>query len=98
MKNHEETGRSYIQCGPFSKQQIILKHSSLEKLESALAAWFKQAHESNASIDGTHLREKALHVGLSGNSQISASNGWVDRFKKITELYEVRAGVLIQKL
>jgi hypothetical protein len=66
MKNREETGRSYIQCGPFSKQQITLKRSSLEKLDSALAAWFKQAHERNASIDGTHLREKALHVGLSG--------------------------------
>jgi hypothetical protein len=62
VKNHEETETSFIQCRPFSKQRKSLKHSPLEKLESALAAWFNQACESNASIDGTHLQEKALHI------------------------------------
>jgi hypothetical protein len=38
VKNHEETESCYVQCGPFSKQQKSLKHSPLEKLESALAA------------------------------------------------------------
>jgi hypothetical protein len=44
-----------VQCEPFFKEQKSLKHSPLEKLESALAAWFKQAREKNASVDGTHL-------------------------------------------
>jgi hypothetical protein len=34
------------------------------ELESALAAQFKQAHENNASIDGTHLNEKGSHIPL----------------------------------
>jgi hypothetical protein len=62
VKNCEEIERGYIQCGPFSKQWKSLKRLLLEKVESALAAWFKQACESNASIDGTHLKEKALHI------------------------------------
>jgi hypothetical protein len=34
----------------------------LEKLESTFAAWFKQAHESKASIGSTHFKVKALHI------------------------------------
>jgi hypothetical protein len=56
VKNHEEIERSYIQCGPFSKQQISVECLPLERLESALGTWFKQAHESNASLVGTHLK------------------------------------------
>jgi hypothetical protein len=41
VKSHEEIERSYVQCGPFSKQQKSLNCLLLEKLESALAAWFK---------------------------------------------------------
>jgi hypothetical protein len=59
VMNRDEIERWYVLCGPFSKQRKSLKHSPLEKLESALAAWFKQARESNVSIDGTHLKEKA---------------------------------------
>jgi hypothetical protein len=38
VTNSEEIEISYVQCGPFSKQRKSLKHSPLEKLESALAA------------------------------------------------------------
>jgi hypothetical protein len=48
----------------YLNQWKSLKCLSLEELESALAAYFKQARESNASIDGTHLREKALHISF----------------------------------
>jgi hypothetical protein len=55
----------------------------LKKLESALAALFKQAHESNASIDCTHLREKALHISACLEiANFLASNGWIGRFKR----------------
>jgi hypothetical protein len=33
LKNHEETERSYIQYGPFFKQQKSLKHLPLDKQE-----------------------------------------------------------------
>jgi hypothetical protein len=62
VKSHKETERSFVECGPFSKQQKTLKCLSLEKLESALAAWFKQACESNASIGGTHLKGKGFYI------------------------------------
>jgi hypothetical protein len=78
VKNHEEIKSYCIQCGPFSKQQKSLKHLPLEKLESALAAWCKQACESNAFVDGTHLKAKKplQHHHLSGN-----------RFKRYSNIY-----------
>jgi hypothetical protein len=101
VKNDEKFERSYVHCGPFSKQWK-LKHSPLGKLVSPLAVWFNQAHKCNAFIDRTHLKEKALHVtACLGIANFPASNGWVNRFKKhttlFTELYQLRAGVLIQK-
>jgi centromere protein B len=60
----------------------------LEKLESALAAWFKHARESNASIDGTHLKEEALHMATHpGTAIFSASNGWINRFKRSHNIF-----------
>jgi hypothetical protein len=83
VKNSKETERSYIQCGPSSRQRESQKHSPQKKLESVLAAWFKQACEGNVSMDDTHLKEKALHIAnYLGISIFSASNGWIDRFKR----------------
>jgi hypothetical protein len=31
----------------------------MDKLGTILSAWFKQAHIPNASIDGSHLNDKA---------------------------------------
>jgi centromere protein B len=83
VKNHEEIERMYIQCGPFTKPWKSLKRLPLEKLESALSSWFKQARENNASIDGNHLKEKALHIAAHlGIANFSASNRWINRFKR----------------
>jgi hypothetical protein len=38
MKNREENESSFVQCEPFSKQWKSLKCSTLEELESVLAA------------------------------------------------------------
>jgi hypothetical protein len=51
VKNHTAIERSYVQCGPFLKQWTSLKCSLLEELESALAAWFNQAHSSSIAIE-----------------------------------------------
>jgi hypothetical protein len=57
--------------------------NSFQKLESALAAWFKQAHETNSSTDGTQLKEKALHITTHlGIAKFYASHGWIDRFRR----------------
>jgi hypothetical protein len=83
VKNYDEIERSYVKCGPFSKQQKSLKLSPLEKLESALAALFKQVCEINASVDDTHLKEKALYVAAHlGIANFLPSSRWLDRFKR----------------
>jgi hypothetical protein len=80
VKNCETTERTYVQCGTFCKQQKLLKHLPVKKLETALAAWFKQAYESNASIDGTNIKEKALHIPARvGTTNFLASNRWINR-------------------
>jgi hypothetical protein len=78
-----------------SKQQKSLKCSPLEEREFALAAWFKQACNSNAFTDGTHLK-KALHIAAHleiAKFQLPTA-GSIDLF---TEFYQMRTGVLIQK-
>jgi hypothetical protein len=42
VKNHEGIERSHIHCGPFSMPWKSAKHSLLDEIESALAAWFMQ--------------------------------------------------------
>jgi hypothetical protein len=78
-----EKSKEVMSSVAFSNQQAWLKCPPLEKPESSLAAWFKQARESNASIDGTHLKEKALHITTRlWIADFSAYSGWSDRFKK----------------
>jgi hypothetical protein len=55
----------------------------LEEFETILLAWSKQAQTTEASIDGTHLKDKALHVVAHlGINSFQASNGWIDHFQK----------------
>jgi hypothetical protein len=101
VKNQEEAERRYVQCEPLSKQWKTLKHLPLEKLEFALAARFKQACESNAFLDGTHLKEKALHIAtyLGLTNFLASMDGLPDlRHIVYRTLYQVGAGVYIQKL
>jgi len=87
VKNREETGRC-VQCGPYSKQQKSLKCLGLEDIESALSTRFKQAHASNASVDGIQLKEKVLHIAAHvGTANCLASSGWIDRFKRHNTVY-----------
>jgi hypothetical protein len=55
----------------------------LEELESTLATGFKQACDSNAPIDGTRLKEKALHIPTHlGIANIFASSGRTKRINR----------------
>jgi hypothetical protein len=55
----------------------------LEELEYALAASFKQTHESNARIDDTHLKEKGSHISASLEiANFSALNSCISKIKK----------------
>jgi hypothetical protein len=82
VMNSEEIEKSYIQCGPSSKQWKSLKHSPLKELESTLAALFKQVCERDDPINGTHLKEilsVAAHLGIPNSS---ASSGMIDKCKR----------------
>jgi len=57
---------------------------SLEKVESDLAAWFKQACANNGSAGGTVIRDKALHVtACLGVDNCTGSSGWMYRLRDI---------------
>jgi hypothetical protein len=74
-------GTSSVNLSPSSGNHSNI-HSPLEKLESALAAWFKPACENNAFLDGAHVK-KALHIAAHlGLTNLSASNGWIAGFKR----------------
>jgi hypothetical protein len=63
VNKRSEIEKSYSHCGPsFSKEPKALKILPLEEHETILSALFKLACAANASIDGPHLKEKALHV------------------------------------
>jgi hypothetical protein len=93
VKNREEIERNYVHCGPFSKQLKSLNCSPLEKLGSALAAWFKQACEANASVDGWHPPQGEGLAFLPCLANFSASNRWTDLIGYtilFTELYQLQ--------
>ena len=83
-----EIDKSYLCCGPpFSKEPKSMETLPLEEHETILSAWFKQACTTNASMDGHHLKEKALHVAAHlGINSFQASNGWINCFKKRHDL------------
>jgi hypothetical protein len=83
VKNRKDAEKCYAQCGRFTGQRKSLKQSPFEELESLLAMWFKEARGSNAVINGTLLRERALHIATRlGIEDFKASNGWINSFKK----------------
>jgi hypothetical protein len=84
VNKQSEIEKSYSRCGPsFSKEPKALKTLPLEELETILSAWFKQARTANASTDGPHLKEKALHVAaLLCINSFWASSSWINCFKK----------------
>jgi hypothetical protein len=52
------------------------------KIEICTFCIVQAARESNASIVGTHLKEKGLHISARMEiANLSASNGWIGRFK-----------------
>jgi len=84
MSKWSEIEKNYSRCGPsFSEKPKSLKSTPLEEPETILLAWFKEAQTTKASIDGTHVKEKALHVTAHlGIDDFQASNGWIDHFQK----------------
>lgn len=83
IKNRESIEKSAIQCGPGAKKRMYIRASKYEKMEEILKEWFVSARASNIPVGGTIIREKALRIANRLNIEgFTASNGWIDRFKK----------------
>jgi hypothetical protein len=67
------------------KQLKLLIQWPLEKVESALAAWFKQACANNGSVGGTVIRDKAMNVAAClGVDNCTGPSGWIDKLRDIS--------------
>ena len=64
------------------KRQKI-KAGKYEELERVMLEWFHQARSANLPVSGPIMKEKAFEVaGRLSIEDFSASNGWLDRFRK----------------
>lgn len=74
--------------GTTSEKTLEQRHNSTtsiyEKLDKATFLWFTQEREKGVPIGGPLIQEKALQLNkkLNGDPTFTASNGWLDRWKK----------------
>ncbi|XP_042897781.1 major centromere autoantigen B-like [Parasteatoda tepidariorum] len=74
--------------GKIAKKRKTLKTSPYDELEEILMNWFKEDRAAKIPINRSILREKALEIAERLKLQgFSASNGWIDRFKKKGTVY-----------
>ncbi|GBN60586.1 Jerky -like [Araneus ventricosus] len=66
------------------EERSTLKKAKTEKLDEAVYLWFEQQRTQGIPISGNILKEKALLLRqkLNENESFSASQGWLDKFKK----------------
>lgn len=58
------------------------KPGKYDKVEIVLLEWFRQKRALNLPLSGPIIREKAEDIARRLNVEFTASNGWIDRFKK----------------
>jgi len=76
VQDCEASGRSYVQCGPFSKHCKSKKHCLLKDLESSLAAWFP-AYAYDATY-GTIVTEASFIAAYLGVITFMVFNSWME--------------------
>ena len=81
--NHEAT------APPLAKRTEILdkysanKNVETQNIDEATYEWYQKARLDNIPVTGPMLQEKAKRASEElGDSELTASNGWLDRFKK----------------
>ena len=82
----EKKIRSEFETNRDSNRQMI-KDSPRHTLEQALVKWVHVIRERKIAIDGPMVQEQALKFAKEmGITDFTASNGWLDRFKKREKL------------
>jgi hypothetical protein len=76
MRKHSSLSEcpTYIQRRTVSKQEKSLKHTPVEEQETAIAACFKQACASSASVDGNIQEESLRNTTYMGEQRLC----WLD--------------------
>lgn len=84
VKQRAEIEKASSECGEkSSKIRKSVKATPFSLLESDLVEWFNIVRAKNIAISGPLIKEKALQLAEKHNvKDFSASNGWIDRFKK----------------
>lgn len=71
------------------------RYSAIEEspFEQALMEWFRQKRELNEPITGPLLKEQAIffHRRIYGETNFSASEGWLTKFKERHKLHYLTA-------
>lgn len=84
VKQRAEIEKASAECGgKSSKIRKSMKVTPLSVFESDLVEWFNIVRAKKIAISGPMIKEKALQLAEKHNlKDFSASNGWIDRFKK----------------
>lgn len=87
LKKEASVELSAEKLGKYAKKRKTLKTSPYDDLEKILMEWFTEARAAKIPINGSIIKEKALEIAEKLKLQgFSASNGWIDRFKKRNNL------------
>nr|1HLV_A Chain A, MAJOR CENTROMERE AUTOANTIGEN B [Homo sapiens] len=83
LKNKRAILASERKYGVASTCRKTNKLSPYDKLEGLLIAWFQQIRAAGLPVKGIILKEKALRIAEElGMDDFTASNGWLDRFRR----------------
>lgn len=81
IKNKEKIDAAVAAGSSGSIKRI--RKASHEDIENELLTWFKRARNSNVSISGPLMKEKAKEISVSmGIDNFQCSDGWLWRFQK----------------
>lgn len=76
-REHIETSSVTISC-----KRKKVKCSKYEDIETILMEWIQDARHANIPLNGPIVQAKAKEIAQLLGVEFSASNGWLDRFKK----------------
>ncbi|GLG92769.1 Nucleosome-remodeling factor subunit NURF301 [Gryllus bimaculatus] len=96
-QNRADTEDNSFQVEQDMIERKYVRLPRFKELEDTLIKWTIHAQKSNVPINGVILRKKALNVAKKlGITDFTASNGWIDRFKKKHNIvYRAARGVRV---
>ena len=86
LKRKREYLDDYERNAPSNKKRCMRKTGN-EDINNLCWNWFTDSRSRMTAVSGPLLQEKALHFAKElGNTTFTASNGWLDSFKKCNNI------------